>query len=152
MSDELKACPFCGKMPRENSVTLPFDVGGRRKIAQCACGAFLYTGRWNTRPREDALQARIMELEKSLHDQIVEDTERIVSRNERILALEAEITTLREQVRWIPVSERLPEKDGAYIGWDGTLYVGFTWDERFSVMFPNTVTHWMPLPLPPEVE
>ena len=66
--------------------------------------------------------------------------------------LTAELTALREQVRWIPVSERLPEKDGAYIGWDGTLYVGFTWDERFSVMFPNTVTHWMPLPLPPEGE
>lgn len=60
----------------------------------------------------------------------------------------------RAEPRWIPVSERLPEKEGAYyvVLKDGN--VGHTW-------FPSPrrdwhamgVTHWMPLPLPPkEVE
>ena len=94
-----------------------------------------------TQTRLDALEA----------DYAVSNRELLIKQVE-VDRLTAENAALREQVRWIPVSERLPEKDGAYIGWDGTLYVGFTWDERFSVMFPNTVTHWMPLPLPPEGE
>ena len=170
MSDELKACPFCGKMPRENSVTLPFDVGGRRKIAQCACGAFLYTGRWNTRPIEAELQQRIDELT-------------------------AELTALREQVRWIPVSERLPELktyasrediiicpedytivitvddkgyvSPAYFSYDGMFLDDYEMPAEpmvygktlffseclgYSSEIINNVTHWMPLPLPPEGE
>ena len=134
MSDELKACPFCGKMPRENSVTLPFDVGGRRKIAQCACGAFLYTGRWNTRPIEAELQQRIDELT-------------------------AELTALREQVRWIPVSEKLPKDNQEVLIYADLIAKGVhsTKSRQWSADgyyyhgdWYDTVTHWMPLPLPPE--
>lgn len=140
MSDELKACPFCGKMPRENSVTLPFDVGGRRKIAQCACGAFLYTGRWNTRPIEAELQQRIDELT-------------------------AELTALREQVRWIPVSEKEPSDGVRYDVWlannwqvkatyynhTGMRYANPYWMNDCGVKISN-VTHYKSLPQPPEGE
>ena len=82
-------------------------------------------------------------------------------------ALDMAITALREQPRWISVEERLPEESGRYIvlrksgdclnccyekerdswgvlidmGEAGALWVAY-----------NGVTHWMPLPEPPEVE
>ena len=56
--------------------------------------------------------------------------------------------------KWIPVSERLPEKDGYYlvaIAEEG--YVGFRrffedCPQAFTLAMP--VSHWMPLPEPPE--
>ena len=102
---------------------------------------------------------------------------------------------LREQVRWIPVSERLPELktyasrediiicpedytivitvddkgyvSPAYFSYDGmflddyetpaepmvygkTLFFSECLDYSSEII--NNVTHWMPLPLPPEVE
>lgn len=65
--------------------------------------------------------------------------------------------------RWIPVSERLPEKEGTYITTtnatgrsQGVLVQEYVyrngvgkwrWHDRYS---PWTVTHWMPLPEPPK--
>lgn len=78
------------------------------------------------------------------------------------LAIEQAFTLL-ERMRWIPVSERLPDKDGNYL-------VAFTWSEttldiaRFNgscfeqveedlnVFYRNDIAHWMPLPEPPEQE
>jgi hypothetical protein len=65
------------------------------------------------------------------------------------------------QVRWIPVSERLPELDQDvlaivegdivtghfYQQWDGEIY--FSSDDEGAMM---VATHWMPLPQPPEVQ
>ena len=65
----------------------------------------------------------------------------------------------KERTRWIPVSERLPEKDGFYNVvmnggvwgepdvWSATscgFYDGM-WDEDGT-----TITHWMPLPEAPK--
>jgi len=56
-----------------------------------------------------------------------------------------------EKLRWIPVSERLPEKNGQYLvysGWVRTLlclYGEWACDPKES-----PVTHWMPLPSPPD--
>jgi hypothetical protein len=57
---------------------------------------------------------------------------------------------------WIPVTERLPEKDTAVLvhtDMDGTHAASFDGEEWFcdyggAWLFPN-VTHWMPLPAPP---
>ena len=70
--------------------------------------------------------------------------------------------------RWIPVTERLPDKDGTYIVHFATKSVGdaeyesiygsfgywrdISWDDDAD-WFPYVdVTHWMPLPEPPKGE
>ena len=80
-----------------------------------------------------------------------------------------EIMELRERGRWIPVEERLPERDGPVLTSYGFSEGGEISDMRFfSVMdyyavdpkphFQHegyrglTVTHWMPLPQPPKGE
>lgn len=76
-----------------------------------------------------------------------------------------EIAVLQERTRWIPVTERLPEvwHNGEtaelvnymiyspYFGVDiGNYHAkARTW---LCMGLPITVTHWMPLPEPPEVE
>lgn len=66
---------------------------------------------------------------------------------------------LRNPPRWIPVSERLPEDGVRVLAWDvreeswRIAYVDTTWymvgfDDDTSIC----VTHWMPLPEPPEAK
>ena len=65
--------------------------------------------------------------------------------------------------RWIPVMERLPEKEGWYLVFAVTFsdVVFFATSEGWCRLntragrmepFPYRVTHWMPLPEPPESE
>ena len=73
-------------------------------------------------------------------------------------ALDMAIEAL-ERTRWIPVSERLPEKDKSVFvftdcGETDFAYIGHTtghWFTNGMLLIP-TVTHWMPLPEPPEQE
>ena len=79
MSDELKACPFCGG---SNTTLDYYEISGPQELGTIVvcneCGASAKSiVDWNNRPIEDALNARIAELE--------------------------------EAQRWIPVSERLPD-------------------------------------------
>jgi hypothetical protein len=71
-------------------------------------------------------------------------------------------SALQEATRWIPVGERLPKEpdehhctrcfvfyenpDGRKYSAEGS-YIG---DGRFDVTGRWKVTHWMPLPVPPE--
>ena len=75
MGDELKPCPFCGQMPRNDSTHLPYllahctnqdCVGSWMTVS--AGGSIKY--HWNTRPLEDALQARVDKL-KAVVEKIV---------------------------------------------------------------------------------
>ena len=57
--------------------------------------------------------------------------------------------------RWIPVSERVPESNGVYFGWDGKrvlevncFFGGFSANQFIH----GEITHWMPLPAAPQQE
>ena len=58
--------------------------------------------------------------------------------------------------RWIPVSERMPDKDGNYWGWwsksksQGPVW--FTKTDSYSYFQSSEITHWMPLPAAPQQE
>ena len=81
--------------------------------------------------------------------------------------------------KWIPVTERLPEKDGEYLVFEKSVYgtrtrtlrfakdgrkvdkydfhrewknVWFYYDCEWGHITIDTVTHWMPLPEPPKGE
>jgi hypothetical protein len=66
-------------------------------------------------------------------------------------ALNEEVERLRELTRWIPVGERLPEPL-VYVPVYGSGNHGFERGalSQFGLFFPEWVTHWMPLPEPPE--
>ena len=135
---EMKPCPFCGstKICTEKSINLNYCDN---------CSAESNVEQWNTRPIEDALTARIAELEAEI-DQLT-----------------AHDATERQDDKWIPVSERLPEvyrnEDGEFIPFlvcegDGdrpfiAMYGGTNW---WAGIFVPDVTHWMPLPELPEVK
>lgn len=100
-----------------------------------------------------------------------QSADRIVAAEESALVLKKEIEKLRAQLpRWIPVEERLPENgvpvlinyigsnDGKYHP-DGTAawtdHGCFWWEgslEDCDTEVAVPITHWMPLPEPPEVE
>ena len=70
----------------------------------------------------------------------------------------SELLQLREQVRWIPVSERLPDDGDSVLVYFGNVASAFLRDDGWwrSAPIPSriysTVTHWQPLPPAPEVE
>ncbi|HBX3539801.1 dATP/dGTP pyrophosphohydrolase domain-containing protein [Klebsiella pneumoniae] len=55
--------------------------------------------------------------------------------------------------KWIPVSERMPESNGVYFGWDGkrVLEVNcFFGGWSANQFIHGEITHWMPLPAAPQ--
>lgn len=90
----------------------------------------------------DALKAELRD-ERHRHDRYV-DFE---------LAEAEELRKLKEQLRWIPVTERMPEYDlRDVLAYDGICcclisYTKTTRDGRkYFVIGHNDITHWMPLP------
>lgn len=55
--------------------------------------------------------------------------------------------------RWIPVSERMPENDGAYLCWDNryvTTYAFIFGAWQANQFIAKNITHWMSLPAGPQ--
>lgn len=55
--------------------------------------------------------------------------------------------------KWIPVSERIPENDGAYLCWDKryvTTYAFIFGAWQANQFIAKNITHWMPLPAAPQ--
>ena len=72
-----------------------------------------------------------------------------------------EIADLREKQQWIPVTERMPERDIQVIGWykdnpfsqyrlGVVAWNGNGWVFVYAHRYVTNVTHWMPLPKAPE--
>ena len=82
---------------------------------------------------------------------------------ELIERLTAENAALREKQRWIPVTERMPERDVQVLGWykdnpfsqyrpEVVAWNGNGWVFVYAHRYVTNVTHWMPLPEAPEVD
>ena len=76
-------------------------------------------------------------------------------------ALSMAIPAIREQPKWIPVTERLPEKNKEVVGWykDNPFspfrygivsWNGHGWVFTYAQRYVDAVTYWMPLPEPPK--
>ena len=82
----------------------------------------------------------------------------LLKATERIAELEAENAALREANRWIPVGERLPEEgQECDILFDKPVYAngcraGICSEYWGKLGFSRDITHWRPLPAPPEEE
>jgi len=131
MSEELRPCPFCGKEPHIDANY--FLYGCRNK--DCIADSTNYEPTigffedWNTRPIEDALQARIAELEAAQCWTPV---------SEGLPELDQDV---------FAVVDGELDRGHFYQQWDGEVF--FSSDEKGAMM---VATHWMPLPEPPEVK
>jgi hypothetical protein len=142
---ELKPCPFCGTLPQANAWIFRGISETRYFCPNQECPLSVRTvtlEQWNRRPIEDALRARIAELELRLDVYNGNMYDVVVDENAK---LEAER-------RWIPVGERLPEEKQNVLALDrtGTAY-HWEYSKCLSNIFVSDYTHWMPLPKPPEV-
>lgn len=126
MDNELKLCPFCGKPAIDNFI----DDGGDYPSRHVGCDYCLIYAiddtEWNTRPLEDALRA---ELEQA----------------------RAELAAMRERERFIPISERLPKKDGEYLVLNLSPWKQIAFYKAdLEVWSVHGVIAWRELPAPEE--
>jgi len=73
----------------------------------------------------------------------------VFAREQDLNELHIELSQLRERTRWIPVSERLPEPPTTCL----TFCEDWVEEDYFDSkgwLSGKPVTHWMPLPEPPE--
>ena len=96
--------------------------------------------------------------QENLLDKAADLIERLTAENAKA---EAERDALREKQRWIPVTERLPERDVQVLGWykdnpfsqyrpEVVAWNGNGWVFVYAHRYVTNVTHWMPLPKAPE--
>jgi hypothetical protein len=90
------------------------------------------------------------------NDKIAEQRTEICHLLDEVEGMDNRVLRLKEAQRWVPVSERMPEKSGlclAILDYKFCQCVeAITGDWFVNSMQIHNVTHWMPLPEPPEVE
>lgn len=164
----LRPCPFCGGVAEYEDNEFYSGLFCQK----CGYGWNAEDGEeqiisdWNTRPIEDALTARITDLERELA--AARERERTLEK--RISEVEPWLASyLRKHIHTIPTIQDMPDKDFRVIAWDdcekkwrigvwqlparrwvfedGTIFHG-------NSIFPggalSAITHWRILPEPPE--
>ena len=77
----------------------------------------------------------------------LERVDRLLTRAEEA---ERELAALREQTRWIPCSERMPEEgQEIYARERGGIITRFKYSNKLRDIFMRHYTHWNWMPLPP---
>lgn len=84
---------------------------------------------------------------------------------DRLIASGVVVSKMETTTRWIPVTERLPEKSGSYLVcsdreavYETRFYPkkhfqnGYIREAGFTKRGKTIITHWMPLPEPPKGE
>ncbi len=131
MSEILKPCPFCGSPAYSYHDNCIDFAGVKCDLGGCVCADILITeNNWNTRPIEDALNARIAELEAA---------QRWIPVSERLPEVNEDVFTVVYDTNDGSTSVSALKHHG-----DG---VWFIWDKGYYV-----VTHWMPMPKLPEAQ
>jgi BMFP domain-containing protein YqiC len=103
MMDELKACPFCGSSNTTldyYEISCPQELGTIVVCNDCGASAKSIVD-WNTRPIEDALNARIAELEAEndiLKDHLREAKNILIDKNLQIDSLYEEGYKLQQRI------------------------------------------------------
>ena len=94
---------------------------------------------------------------KFLDDRIRKLDAKIIKQAAKIAELENTVNKMFKRITeraWISVKDRLPEESGNYIVYceiaDGTIVITLNYSHGWFIKKPDKVTHWMPLPQPPE--
>ena len=133
MSEILRPCPFCGSPAYSYHDNCIDFAGVKCDLGGCVCADILITeNNWNTRPIEDALNKRIAELEEKQRWRVVANGELPEVYRD-------------EDGEFIPFLVCEGDGDRPFIA----MYGGTNWH---AGIFVPDVTHWMPLPEPPEVK
>jgi len=115
MSEELKACPFCGS----NNIR-PAQVESGTMCRNCGTESY---GNWNTRPIEDALQSEIARLTAE-NDKITTDIRsfRMVEVIEENARLTQRVRELEEEVKesngLLRSTYQIAKRDGKDTNWE----------------------------------
>jgi len=146
--DELKACPFCGSSNTTldyYEISCPQELGTIVVCNDCGASAKSIVD-WNTRPIEDALNARIAELEAE---------RRWIPVSERLPDIEDGDSKDYDVVLTYPFRRDVIVATWSYDALDKThrrRWFDCWSDEWGPDDITDYVTHWRERPTPPEVE
>lgn len=151
MNEGLKPCPFCGGDAR----TMEMFGGTFVTCGNVNCALDVEVTRltWNTRPVEDALRARIAELERSdeLLDAVIAAVQPFAHAGETLHgAIARRIAELEAAQRPIPFSERGPHPFQTVWCYDvpSEQWIKITGEQAQKEM--DRLSHWLPMPPAPE--